>query len=74
MSTKKTQYCQNNPENSYTESKAKHKLSGYTWCSICSFDDTRNMRCFYRGKDYIEKLCKDLRELGKGISTLKRKK
>ena len=74
MSTKKTQYCQNNPENSYTENKAKHKLSGYTWCSICSFDDTRNMRYFYRGKDCIEKLCKDLRELGKGILTLKRKK
>ena len=26
------QYCQNNPENSYIEKKAKHKPSGYTWC------------------------------------------
>ena len=27
MSTKKTQYCQNNPKTSYTEKKAKHKPS-----------------------------------------------
>ena len=26
---KKRQYCQNNPKNSYTEKKAKHKPSGY---------------------------------------------
>ena len=32
----KMQYCQNNPKNSYTERKAKHKPSGYAWCSICS--------------------------------------
>ena len=37
---KKVQYCQNNPENSYTEKKVKHKPSGYAWCSICSFDET----------------------------------
>ena len=42
MSTKKMRPCKNIPENSYTEKKAKHKPSGYTWCSICSFDDTKN--------------------------------
>ena len=63
MSTKKMKYCQNNPENSYTEKKAKHKPSGYAWCSICSYDDTRNRRYFYWGKDCIEKFCKDLKEL-----------
>ena len=31
--------------------------------SICSFDDTRNRRYFYREKDCIEKFCKDLKEL-----------
>ena len=67
MSTKKTQYCQNNPKNSYTEKKAKHKPSGYAWCSICSFDDTKNKHYFYRGKDCIEKFCKDLKELGTEI-------
>ena len=73
MSTKKTQYCQNNPKNSYTEKKAKHKPSGYAWCSICSFDDTKNKRYFYRGKDCIEKLCKDLKEFGTEINNFKKK-
>ena len=40
------QYCQNNPENSYTEKKAKYKPSGYTWCSICSFDDKKTDAIF----------------------------
>ena len=58
----KMQYCQNNPKNSYAERKAKRKPSGYAWCSICSFDNTKNKWYFYRGKDFIEKLCKDLKE------------
>ena len=49
---KKVQFCQNNPENSCTEKKVKHKSSGYAWCSICSFDEKKNRRYFYRGKDY----------------------
>ena len=36
------QSCQNNPENSYTEKKVKYRPLGYAWCSICSFDDTKN--------------------------------
>ena len=51
MPTKKVKSCQNNPENSYTEKKVKHKPSGYAWCSICSFDTTKNGLYFYRGKD-----------------------
>ena len=70
---KKTQYYQNNPEKSYTEKNAKHKPSGYTWCSICSFDDTKNKHHFYRGKDCIEKFCKDLKELGTEIINFKEK-
>ena len=58
---KKVWSCQNDLENSYTEKKAKHKPSGYAWCSICSFDDTKNKRYFYREKDCIEKLCKDVK-------------
>ena len=50
---KKTQYCQNNPKNSCTEKKDNHKPSGYAWCSICSFDGTKNKRYFYRGKGCI---------------------
>ena len=67
------QYCQNNPKTSYTEKKAKHKPAGYAWCSICSFDDTKNKRCFYRGEDYIEKLCKDLKEFRTEIINFKKK-
>ena len=68
----KIPYCQNNPKNSYTERKAKHKPSGYAWCSICSFDDTKNKPYFYRGKDCIEKLCKDLKEFGTEIINFKK--
>ena len=45
---KKVRSCQNNLENSYTEKKVKHKPSGYAWCSICLFDETKNRRYFYR--------------------------
>ena len=67
------QPCKINPENSYTEKKVKHKPSGYAWCSICSFDDTKNRRYFYRGKDCIEKFCKDLKELGTEIINFEEK-
>ena len=53
MYTKNEQYRQNNPENSYTEIKAKHKPSGYLWSLICSFDASKNRHNFYRGKDCI---------------------
>ena len=64
---KKIPSCQNNAENSYTKKKAKHKPSRYAWCSICSFDNTKNKHYFYRGKDCIEKFCKDLKDLGTEI-------
>ena len=52
---KKNLSCKYNPENSYTEKKVKHKPSGYAWCSICSFDDTKNRCYFYRGNDLRNK-------------------
>ena len=67
------QSCKNNPKNSYTEKKVKHKPSGYAWCSICLFDDTKNRRYFYRGKDCIKKFCKDLKELGMEIINFEEK-
>ena len=48
---KKVRSCQNNAKKSYTEKKFKHKPLGYAWCSICSFDETKNRCYFYRGKD-----------------------
>ena len=42
-------------------------------CSICSFDETKTKRYFYREKDCIEKLCKDLKEFGTEIINFKKK-
>ena len=50
---KKEQSHQNNPENSYTQRKAKHKPSGYSWSLICSFDETKNRYKIYRGRGCI---------------------
>ena len=52
---KKVWSCQNNPENSYTEEKFKHKPLGYAWCSICQFDETKNRRFSYMRKDKATK-------------------
>ena len=73
MSTKKMQPCKKNPENSYTEKKVKHKPSGYAWCSICSFDDTKNRGYIYREKYCIEKFCKDLKVLLTEITNFEEK-
>ena len=47
---KKEQSCQNNPKNSYTERKAKHKPSGYSMSLNCSFDETKNRCRFFQKK------------------------
>ena len=59
---KKEQSCQNNPEKSYTEKKAKHEPSGCAMLTKCSLDEKENKLDYYRGKDCIEKLCKKLKE------------
>ena len=46
----KTNTCQNNPEKSYTEKKAKHKPSGYSLVTCCSFDKSKNEWKYYRGE------------------------
>ena len=51
----KIQYCQNNPINSYTEKKSKHKPSGYAWSLICSFDDTKN-KGYFHGERIVLKI------------------
>ena len=60
---KKEQSCQNNPKNSYTQRKAKHKPSGYSLSLICSFDEKKKSRKFYRRRDCIPHFCRDLKEL-----------
>ena len=69
----KQQSCQNNPKESYTERKAKHKPCGYALSLISSFDLKKNKHKFYRGRDCIEKFCKDLKELATKIINCKGK-
>ena len=57
------QSCQNNPNESYTERKAKHEPSGYALSLICSVDKIKNQHNVYRGKDCIKKFWKDLKSL-----------
>ena len=58
----KQQSPQNNPEESYTEGKAIHEACGYLIKLVRTFDSDKNAYSFYRGKDCIKKLCKDLRD------------
>ena len=59
---KKINTYQNNQEKSYTEKKAKHVPSSYSLITCCSYHKSKNERKYYRGKDCIEMLSKDLRE------------
>ena len=63
----KMRSCQNNPEKSYTERKAKHEPSGYLWSLICSFNATKNRHDFCRERDCIKKFCKYSKELAMEI-------
>ena len=66
--------CQNNTEKSYTEKKAKHKPSGYSLFTNCSFDRTKNKLDYYRGKYCMQKLCKNFREHSMKIINYEKKK
>ena len=55
---KKEQSCQNNPENSYTEKKVKHKPSGYLWCLSCLFDKTKNGIIFIEKNTILKSFAK----------------
>ena len=59
---KKELSCENNPEKSYTEKKARNEPSGWAMFTRCSFNEKENKLNYYRGKDCIEKLCKKLKE------------
>ena len=42
--------CQNNPEKSYTEKKSKHKPSGYSLVTCCSFNKSKLNRIIIEEK------------------------
>ena len=54
--------CNNDPNKSYTTTKALHKPSGYSLLTSCSFDKSENNQTYYRGKDCMKKICDDLKE------------
>ena len=54
--------CKSNPEKPCTEKKAKHKPSGDSLVTCCSFDKLKNERKYYRGKDCMEIFCKHLKD------------
>ena len=56
---KKINTCSNNPDKSYTE---KHKPSGCSLVTCCSFDKSKNERSYYRGEDCMQMFCKDLKD------------
>ena len=66
--------CSNNPEKPYTEKKAKHKPSCYSLVTCCSFDKSETRHKYYRGKDCIERFCRDLRDQTMKIINYKKKK
>ena len=59
---KKEQYRENNLKKSYTEKKATHEPSGWAVFTKWSFDEAENKLNYYRGRDCIEKLCKNFKE------------
>ena len=54
--------CINNPNESSTAKINKHTPSSYSIFSHCSFDKSKNKLNYYRGKDFMKKFLKDLRE------------
>ena len=67
------QSCQNNPEKSYTEKKARHESSGWAMFIKFSFDQKENKLDYYRGEDCNEEICKKIRERAKELICYEKK-
>lgn len=62
--------CANNPNNSHTEKVARHKPCGYDLNIVKSYDE--NISTYYRGKDYLSHVCKNLRDHATKLATIKK--
>ena len=62
----------NNPKNSYTVNNTQHIPSGY---SILIHDNSANSSkvLYYRDQDCIQKLCKELGEIGEELFDTEKK-
>ena len=54
---------QNDPKKSSTEKKAEHTPSGYSWVTCCSFDKSKNEWNYYRGKNCMEMINYEKKEM-----------
>ena len=54
--------CHNNPKKSSTTKVNKHKPSGCSLFTQCSFHATKNKFDCYRGKDCMKRFCKGLKK------------
>ena len=69
----KTLSCQNSPEKSYTEEKAKHTPSDCSGFTCCSFDASKDECGYHRGEDCIKKLREDFKDQVMKIINYERK-
>ena len=53
--------------------KIKYTPSGYSLFTTCSFDETKKKLDCYKGEDFMEKFCKDLREHAMKITNYEKK-
>ena len=56
------QTCHSNPEKSTTTEIIKHKASGYSLFTHCSFDATKNGLDYHKGKSCMKNFCLDLKK------------
>ena len=70
---RKINTCSNNPGKSYTENKAKHRPSGYSLITCCSFDKSKTECKYYRGEDCMKIFCKNLNDLATKIINYEKK-
>ena len=71
---KKMSTCINNPNESSTTKINKNIPSGYSIFTSCSFDESKNKLNYYRGNDYMKKICEDLRIHATKIINYEKKK
>ena len=64
----------NNTYESSTTKINKHTPSGYSIFTSCLFDESKNKLNYYRGKVFMKKFCKDLKEHATRIINYEKKK
>ena len=70
----KMNICHNNSKKSSTIKINKHTPSGYSLLTHCSFDTTKNIFHYYRGKNCMKNFCLDLRKHATKIINFEKKK